>query len=224
MAERYPRHFSRIAANFDEWYLAFDSVIQYICLKSHNATLSECFYKIRRVQTTNSQGLSLRQIMLSVLTTSVAPYLYKRIRKWEAELANPTFGHPSYTQNSMMQQILSSMFPQFKCHWPTVARQAWASCDSLWGLANTVQRIRYASGRTTSLDLLMPLLGIKMIHSDPIRDNFVTYGTLAFEQCLTFGSITLRLADAWYNRNSAPVAPPPPPPPAIPVRFVHYLF
>jgi hypothetical protein len=215
LAQRYPRHFGRIAANFEEWYLTFDCLLQYTFLKTHNATFSECFYRIRRVQANGSTSLNYRQVICSLLATSIAPYLYKRIRQWEADLANPAYAVMNSPGSSMMQQILSSMFPRLQCHWPSVARQSFAVFDSVWGIGNTIQKIRYASGRSTSLDLLFPLLGIRAVHSEPVNNNFLAYGTLAFEQIMTFGSLSLRLADVWYSRQRPANNLTPPPPPSV---------
>lgn len=225
LAERYPHHFSRIAANFDEWYLAFDCVLQYIFLRAHNSTFAECFYRIRRVQSATGQSLNYRQIILSVLTTSIAPYLYKRIRQWEAELASPTFGTVQSPSSSVMQQILTSMFPRLRVHWPTLARQSFAVFDSTWGIGNTIQKIRYASGNSKSLDLLMPLLGLQVVHSEPVTNNYLAYGTLAIEQIMTFGSLSLRMIDVWYSRQQlAACPPPPPPPPAVRICFFFQIL
>lgn len=192
LAQRRPDRFRQVYQNFDEWYLAFDLGLQLLFLKSQNATFAETFYRIRRITSAGGE-LSNAHVAGSLFCQVLLPYAYDRLLRRDA-------GGPRQPASPA----------------DALGRQAFAVLDALFSLANVLQKVRYASNRSTTHDLALAVCRMQSVHAPGQRSSSLLWGTLAVEALFQFGSMGLRLASIWNEAaakkrpfDSFPVPPPP---------------
>lgn len=179
--QRYPRVLIRILNNFDELNLIFRGAIEYIYLKTWNATFIEKFYGIKRssskpvipssstesIQLNKITQLSKSQILLSLVEAVVVPYAFGKLQAYHERLIPQyimntiNIQHPDEQTNSDEKKPLSMRIVQIAIKIKRVLRDLFYKyypyAKLITRVATLMIYIAYISNRTSSISIIQLL-------------------------------------------------------------------
>lgn len=221
-----PAKFSSIYNHFDNLYLLFDFVVQYSHLRAFNASFSENFYGLKRIDAKhNNERLTSKQIYSSLLFLIGYPYL-------KIKLDNL---HERLKYDLLEGKRLQSVQLWFVKVYPTFC--------SVWNGLLLYYQIKYAVGKGNYHSPLLRLASVELrcLTQEDLNErntkvllepnlswfNYLKriswictkYCATGLGAGLSFGAFFIQFLDYWYTRESAPPSfaslPIPPPPPKV---------
>ncbi|RWS30549.1 peroxisome assembly protein 12-like protein [Leptotrombidium deliense] len=215
-AQSNPGKYSLIYEHFDEFYLLFDTLVQFTHLYVYKASFAEKVYGLRRID--KSGDLTLKNTVKSLFWLVSFPYLRSKLNTFYEKLSRDEFNGKLRRDRNKNAYLFIKVFPLL---------------NSLWELTLLIHQITYAVQQGKNHSPLLTLSGVELVvfsqeaHESLKELNIVSrIGDLSirfakwiakcFGYGLSFGAFFLQFLDYWYTRESLspifmslPIPPPP---------------
>ncbi|RWS14086.1 peroxisome assembly protein 12-like protein [Dinothrombium tinctorium] len=213
-----PAKYSFYHIYFDEVYLLFDFVVQFVHLYVYKASFAERIYGLRRIDSKQG-GLSLKHSLVSLFWLVSFPYLRSKLNTIYEQLSREHFEGKLKKEKRKHAYLFVQVYP---------------TLNALWELNVLLHQITYTVGRGRNHNPLLTLAGVELIVFSPeISRETIESETLlikmkrlslltakliakSFGYGLSFGAFFLQFLDYWYTRETLSpnfTALPLPPPP-----------
>lgn len=171
-----PDTFLKVHRNFDEYYLAFDLLLQNYFLKRYGASFSENFYSLKRVSTkTNEMPRDGREKAASIITLVLWPYVENKINKIHDRLKE-IYENRSWNSIHDSKSKAQKLFVVF-----------WPYLKTILTGVKTILQILYILNRSTVHSPFLWFSGVKLFSLTP-------------QDLSDLNSVPLHLQTGFFNR------------------------